>query len=171
MIAVVAPYVGAWIETGVGQIYLQGQLVAPYVGAWIETYIFCIVRWTRGRTLRGCVDWNPNTLTSITAICSRTLRGCVDWNTPLKDSGRREQSHPTWVRGLKLLCLPYSLHAAVSARRYTQRKQAYSRSCAPCLYTSVSIFYTLKKSFAFYEKNLQKSLHISKILTTFAHVR
>ena len=33
----VAPYVGAWIETGVGQIYLQGQLVAPYVGAWIET--------------------------------------------------------------------------------------------------------------------------------------
>ena len=36
----VAPYVGAWIETfdpsGVGQIYLQ---VAPYVGAWIETHI------------------------------------------------------------------------------------------------------------------------------------
>ena len=66
-----------------------------------------------------------------------------------------------------LLCLPYSLHAAVSARRYTQRKQAYSRSRAPYLYSSVSTFYTLKKKFCF----LQKSLHISKILTTFANVR
>ena len=70
-----------------------------------------------------------------------------------------------------ITCLPYSLHADGSARRYTQRKQAYSQSCAPYLPASVSIFYTLKKSFAFYKKNLQKSLHISKILTTFAHVR
>ena len=70
-----------------------------------------------------------------------------------------------------ITCLPYSLHAAVSARRYTQRKQAYSRSRAPYLYSSVSMFYTLKKSFAFYEKKLAKSLHISKILTTFANVR
>ena len=55
-------------------------------------------------------------------------------------------------------CLPYSLHAAVSASRHTQRKQAYSRSCAPCLSSSVSIFYTLKKSFAFYEKKTCKKL-------------
>ena len=33
----VAPYVGAWIETGDGSIKKQYKYVAPYVGAWIET--------------------------------------------------------------------------------------------------------------------------------------
>ena len=59
-----------------------------------------------------------------------------------------------------LPCLPYSLHAAVSARRYTQRKQAYSQSCAPYLYSSVSTFYTLKKSFAFTKKTCKKLAYI-----------
>ena len=34
---VVAPYVGAWIETGVCRLHLHPADVAPYVGAWIET--------------------------------------------------------------------------------------------------------------------------------------
>ena len=33
----VAPYVGAWIETGASVMYLIFPYVAPYVGAWIET--------------------------------------------------------------------------------------------------------------------------------------
>ena len=57
-----------------------------------------------------------------------------------------------------LLRLPYSLHADGSARRYTQRKQAYSQSYAPCLPASVSTFYTLKKKFRFLQKKLAKKL-------------
>ena len=57
-----------------------------------------------------------------------------------------------------ITCLPYVLHAAVSARRYTQRKQAYSQSCAPYLPASVSTFYTLKKKFRFLQKKLAKKL-------------
>ena len=34
---VVAPYVGAWIETAVQEQMKHNQQVAPYVGAWIET--------------------------------------------------------------------------------------------------------------------------------------
>ena len=33
----VAPYVGAWIETLYNSISVIFYLVAPYVGAWIET--------------------------------------------------------------------------------------------------------------------------------------
>ncbi len=34
---IVAPYVGAWIETRTSSRASASQLVAPYVGAWIET--------------------------------------------------------------------------------------------------------------------------------------
>ena len=37
MVASVAPYVGAWIETIIGIMNLMALKVAPYVGAWIET--------------------------------------------------------------------------------------------------------------------------------------
>ena len=33
----VAPYVGAWIETGLPSLPCSASSVAPYVGAWIET--------------------------------------------------------------------------------------------------------------------------------------
>ena len=36
---VVAPYVGAWIETIYQAILSVSDKVAPYVGAWIETFI------------------------------------------------------------------------------------------------------------------------------------
>ena len=55
---VVAPYVGAWIETDFGT---AGQIadisVAPYVGAWIETLgDGSVASAASGRTLCGCVD-------------------------------------------------------------------------------------------------------------------
>ena len=36
-LALVAPYVGAWIETAPCKSWIKGKIVAPYVGAWIET--------------------------------------------------------------------------------------------------------------------------------------
>ena len=40
----VAPYAGAWIETGSSEPTISLYMVAPYAGAWIETYspISCI---------------------------------------------------------------------------------------------------------------------------------
>ena len=57
---VVAPYVGAWIETAVQEQMKHNQQVAPYVGAWIETK-------------------------ADDQVCQILA-----------------ESHPTWVRGLKL---------------------------------------------------------------------
>ena len=53
----VAPYVGAWIETSVLLSLSKMKIVAPYVGAWIETSD-CVTTTTTtpSRTLRGCVD-------------------------------------------------------------------------------------------------------------------
>ena len=36
----VAPYMGAWIETVIGDYDPEGGAVAPYMGAWIETGYF-----------------------------------------------------------------------------------------------------------------------------------
>ncbi len=53
----VAPFMGAWIETTTGLAMAFKILVAPFMGAWIETIIIskrgesCY-----GRTLHGCVD-------------------------------------------------------------------------------------------------------------------
>ena len=53
----VAPYVGAWIETKCYKLLNMLNSVAPYVGAWIETFMllkpYCAAL---SRTLRGCVD-------------------------------------------------------------------------------------------------------------------
>jgi len=40
---VVAPYAGAWIETGPPLAAREAQAVAPYAGAWIET-LGCLPR-------------------------------------------------------------------------------------------------------------------------------
>ena len=53
----VAPYVGAWIETAAHQDSRFRLNVAPYVGAWIETACTAYTPLShRSRTLRGCVD-------------------------------------------------------------------------------------------------------------------
>ena len=54
---IVAPHVGAWIETKVSGVITTLSDVAPHVGAWIETR-FTRRQYTRysGRTPCGCVD-------------------------------------------------------------------------------------------------------------------
>ena len=59
-IATVAPYVGAWIETGNNCCKYFGGKVAPYVGAWIETLDYIDFGEPSSRTLCGCVDWNKS---------------------------------------------------------------------------------------------------------------
>ena len=54
---IVAPYVGAWIETRLVRGDRHPDRVAPYVGAWIETKVAQENNLpSMGRTLRGCVD-------------------------------------------------------------------------------------------------------------------
>ena len=76
----VAPRVGAWIETQNTCLIPRLHPVAPRVGAWIET---------QNRNLCRCLHashpvWVRGLKQTISAI-------------PLKDT----QSHPVWVRGLK----------------------------------------------------------------------
>ena len=69
---------GAWIETRIFDGNKVTMIVAPYVGAWIETdkykqtrdFIKSHPTWVRG--LKPDADAPPN------AAKSRTLRGCVD---------------------------------------------------------------------------------------------
>ena len=53
----VAPLVGAWIETSQSGERLGSYAVAPLVGAWIETIPKASEQWRYpSRTPRGCVD-------------------------------------------------------------------------------------------------------------------
>ena len=53
----VAPYVGAWIETFFVCSKVFQESVAPYVGAWIETTVAQEEPENQpGRSLRGSVD-------------------------------------------------------------------------------------------------------------------
>ena len=78
-VGLVAPYVGAWIETFETNEILIGLLrVAPYVGAWIETW--------QAVKYNGILPSHPmwvrglkhSTLHRIPTLTSRTLCGCVD---------------------------------------------------------------------------------------------
>ena len=119
----VTPYVGVWIETLVKITQIRCELVTPYVGVWIETWAsfqhLSMARshptWVCGlklnihfrkiliisHTLRGCVDWNVIGNGSLISILCHTLRGCVDWNNDEVNTCIDNQSHPTWVCGLK----------------------------------------------------------------------
>ena len=74
----VAPLVGAWIETYMTMMWMQYLSVAPLVGAWIETQLtnqqklnkMSHPSWVRGLKLR--LERNLHTDTG------RTPRGCVD---------------------------------------------------------------------------------------------
>ena len=78
---IVAPHVGAWIETRDTFCTSKGYDVAPHVGAWIET-----------ACLRSSLRWDMSHPTWV-----RGLKLFVSLVVPV-DVG----SHPTWVRGLKL---------------------------------------------------------------------
>ena len=77
----VAPYVGAWIETPYKYFRLALIGVAPYVGAWIET----------PSTLAYC----PSSVSHpmwVRGLKLVVVRHCL----------KQLLSHPMWVRGLKL---------------------------------------------------------------------
>ena len=80
---IVAPYVGAWIETTFVECYHPTTRVAPYVGAWIETSVTLIV-------LAELSTSHPTWVRGLKLIMLFYFRS-------------REESHPTWVRGLKQL--------------------------------------------------------------------
>ena len=75
----VAPYVGAWIETGISTAAGAAAGVAPYVGAWIETF-----RTLPSRTPQQVAPYvgawieTRHTIACMTYPKCRTLRGCVD---------------------------------------------------------------------------------------------
>ena len=76
---VVAPYVGAWIETCHSTSYLPFGRVAPYVGAWIETcagVFLCMVA-PVAPYVGAWIETN-RPITKATTLLCRTLRGCVD---------------------------------------------------------------------------------------------
>ena len=98
----VAPYVGAWIETDIRRLVFGQNLVAPYVGAWIETHfkgascgspkvapyvgawIETLLLIPRKESLKSHPMWVRGlkltlNIASVTTLC-RTLCGCVDWN-------------------------------------------------------------------------------------------
>ena len=103
LIGLVTPFVGVWIETGVGFYWYATNCVTPFVGVWIETvaelnltnkvqvtpfvgvWIETQIKQKQyeaenGHTLRGCVDWNTFPLVEHSSKLGHTLRGCVDWN-------------------------------------------------------------------------------------------
>ena len=103
--SLVAPYVGAWIETLNYDIEGNANGVAPYVGAWIETRQptrkkkptrLSHPTWVRG--LKRSKEWWD----------AQPKKSHPTWVRGLKHGGGEhirllERSHPTWVRGLKLM--------------------------------------------------------------------
>ena len=94
----VAPRVGAWIETKYSYLYLYHLQVAPRVGAWIET------------------------------------------GKPLRYLDLINESHPVWVRGLKLYLFFINVNNSLVAPRVgawietilTNLNQQYMISRTPC---------------------------------------
>ena len=78
----VAPFMGAWIETPGPAFHRYRRFVAPFMGAWIETLV---VRKTF-RTLKVAPFMGA-------WIETKLFGSCPIW---------RGESHPSWVRGLKL---------------------------------------------------------------------
>ena len=77
----VAPYVGAWIETIHRLTSRSNTCVAPYVGAWIET--------------RRVLAFDQNNPVA-------PYVGAWIETSALEQLNVAPESHPTWVRGLKL---------------------------------------------------------------------
>ena len=75
----VAPYVGAWIETSSCTQASPVPEVAPYVGAWIETYARRRLGLSPGvAPYVGAWIETPDSSRCRAAPLRRTLCGCVD---------------------------------------------------------------------------------------------
>ena len=102
----VAPHVGAWIEIPRSAILCQISPVAPHVGAWIEIPI--TIRYTNIHTVAPHVGaWIEISVVEkrpIDEYVAPHVGAWIEIKTML-ESGESFASHPTWVRGLKLLLL------------------------------------------------------------------
>ena len=82
-ISQVASHADAWIEIIGNELGIKVAIVASHADAWIEILLRCQI---------------------FTVLGSRIPRGCVDWNTSRDMHGGNEwKSHPTRMRGLKLM--------------------------------------------------------------------
>ena len=103
---------GAWIETITGTVYPQGSPVAPLVGAWIETSR--MIRKFNPRTVAPLVGaWieTQGVGDFLTAYHVAPLVGAWIETVALHPTSVAAVSHPSWVRGLKLVesvCTEYS---------------------------------------------------------------
>ena len=119
---VVAPYVGAWIETDYIDLAKSVYNVAPYVGAWIETIM--------------SVKDNP--ITSVAPYVGAWIETFINvWRAI------ESMSHPTWVRGLKLesekVLKADSVAPYVGAWIETKRGDRYCRKCGVAPYVGAWI--------------------------------
>ena len=101
-LSIVAPYVGAWIETTLSTATLSALWVAPYVGAWIETISitrqgkpFMVAPYV-GAWIETCNKRRAQIFTMSHPTWVRGLKHIM----VLYEFDNYE-SHPTWVRGLK----------------------------------------------------------------------
>ena len=105
MYYLVAPRVGAWIETRCQIGILNEGRVAPRVGAWIETYSHPYILPLQPVAPRvGAWIETAHALETYLAIWSHP-----EWVRGLKlmygiDHINQQTSHPEWVRGLKPTC-------------------------------------------------------------------
>ena len=110
---------GAWIETNISPLYCSSGVVAPRVGAWIETpdepEVTMRVRESHPVWVRG--------LKLILLSRSRSGRSVAPrvgaWIETNESRGveRSSTSHPVWVRGLKpKATLIYDGHICVAPR-------------------------------------------------------
>ena len=77
---IVAPYMGAWIET-LRRTACQWRLTShPIWVRGLKHRHYCISHVPCSRTLYGCVDWNLMIIIMVWNGTCRTLYGCVDWN-------------------------------------------------------------------------------------------
>ena len=81
VVLLVAPYVGAWIETNNSSLRFWSLYVAPYVGAWIETSSGLLIRFFM--------------------LVAPYVGAWIETHA-IQKASRAVLSHPTWVRGLKL---------------------------------------------------------------------
>ena len=94
---------GAWIETELVKCGLPEQIVAPRVGAWIETLYRAMALtnpltshpvWVRGLKQDKAILWPFGDMSH--PVWVRGLKPSMSFEISLL-----QRSHPVWVRGLK----------------------------------------------------------------------
>ena len=96
-------------------VYRVTLIVAPLVGAWIETWARALIIWAvASRTPRGCVDWNHAKGIKISRRQVAPLVGAWIETFARVSLVNKFVSHPSWVRGLKQELVIESIKAFLS---------------------------------------------------------